>query len=209
MNEAVALPLAGVPAQALIVIGASSGGPQAVATLLAGLPRDLPAAVVVVQHVELQFAPGLVDWLDGQVGLAVVAAAEGEVPREGRVYVAVRDRHLVLRANGTLGYTLATEGKTYRPSIDVLFASVARYWSGIACGVLLTGMGRDGALGLLELRRRGAYTVAQDRASSQVYGMPKVARELGAVDAVLPLQDIAGAILRRINTSKCKSFKGG
>jgi len=159
----------------LLAIGASAGGPAAVAKVLSGLPGDFPGAVVVVQHVDEQFAAGMADWLGRDSTLPVRVAVEGERPAPGTVLLAGTNDHLTLRAGGVLGYTPRPREYVYRPSVDVFFQSITRYWTGEAVGVLLTGMGRDGAVGLKALRNQGRYTIAQDQASSAVYGMPKAA----------------------------------
>jgi two-component system response regulator WspF len=179
----------------LIAIGASAGGPAAVAAVLRGLPRDFPAAVVVIQHVEAQFASGMADWLSQQSALPVTVAREGESPEVGRVLLAGTSDHLALKAADRLGYKPEPRDYVYRPSVDVFFESVSRLWRGDAVGVLLTGMGSDGALGLKALRNRGHHTIAQDRATSAVYGMPKAAAALNAAVDVLPMERIAARLV--------------
>ena len=178
-------------AELLVGIGSSAGGPGALAILLGALPADFPAAFVVVQHIDAAFCGGLVSWLGRQSPLKVRAAGAGAAPRPGEVHVATGDRHLVLDESGRLALTDQPRDHVYLPSIDVFFASMARNWKQRGAGVLLTGMGRDGAAGLLALRRAGFVTIAQDKASSAVYGMPKAAAELGAAADILPLSDIA------------------
>ena len=180
--------------EGLLAIGASAGGPAALARVLAGLPRDFPAAVVVVQHVDEQFAAGMAEWLSHDSPLPVRVAREGERPAAGVVLLAGTNDHLALLAGGTLGYTPHPREYVYRPSVDVFFQSVTRHWAGDAVGVLLTGMGRDGAVGLKALRNQGRHTIAQDQASSAVYGMPKAAAALGAAVDILPLDRIAPRI---------------
>jgi two-component system response regulator WspF len=178
----------------LVAIGASAGGPAAVAAVLRGLPRDFPAAIVVIQHVEEQFAGGMADWLSQQSALPVTVAREGESPTVGRVLLAGTSDHLALKAAHRLGYTAEPRDYVYRPSVDVFFESVSRLWRGDAVGVLLTGMGSDGALGLKALRDRGHHTIAQDRATSAVYGMPKAAAALNAAVDVLPMERIGARL---------------
>jgi two-component system response regulator WspF len=178
------------PAPKLLLLGASAGGPVALARVLAGLPSALSAAVVIVQHVDAQFAGGLADWLTGQSSLQVRLAAEGDHPAPGQALLAGRDQHLAFTGPNRLHYTRQPVECSYRPSVDVLFKSAAAHWPGEILGVLLTGMGRDGAEGLLALRQSGHYTIAQDRASSAVYGMPKAAAELKAASEILPLDRI-------------------
>lgn len=181
----------------LVAIGSSAGGPAALAVVLAGLPRDLDAAVVIVQHVDAEFAPGLADWLATTSLLPVRLARDGEPPVRGTVLIAGTNDHLVLRASGALGTTPHPEDSAYRPGVDVFFESAARHWRGDLTGVLLTGMGRDGAAGLKKIRGAGHHTIAQDQATSAVYGMPKAAAELEAAVEILPLDRIAAAIAAR------------
>ncbi len=175
----------------LLAIGASAGGPGAVAKVLAGLPKDFPAAVVVIQHVDEQFAPGMADWLGRESKMPVRVARDGDRPAAGVVLLACTNDHLTLVAGGLLSYTARPRDYVYRPSVDVFFQSVTRFWAGEAVGVLLTGMGRDGAVGLRAMRNQGRYTIAQDQASSAVYGMPKAAATLHAAVDILPLDQIA------------------
>jgi two-component system response regulator WspF len=185
----------------LIAIGASTGGPKTLATVLAPLPRSLKAAVVVVQHIDAQFAPGLVSWLDGQVALPVRAAEAGQAPQAGTVLIAVSNDHLVLRADGRFAYQAEPLEEPYRPSVDAFFASLVKHWRDPGVAVLLTGMGRDGGKGMLALRRAGWHTIAQDEASCAVYGMPKAAVELGGAVEVLPPVAIARSVGQRIGVS--------
>jgi two-component system response regulator WspF len=186
---------AGLLRQPLIAIGASAGGPSAVATVLRGLPKDFPAAIVVIQHVEAQFAGGMADWLSLQSTMPVTVAREGDCPTAGRVLLAGTSDHLALKAAYRLGYTPEPRDYLHRPSVDVFFESVNRFWRGDAVGVLLTGMGSDGARGLKALRNRGHYTIAQDRATSAVYGMPKAAAALNAAVDILPMERIASRLV--------------
>jgi len=174
----------------LVAIGASAGGPAAVARILSALPEDFPAAVVVVQHVDQQFAPGLANWLHCQTPLRVGLAQEGDRPQAGQVLLAGQENHLAFASPTRLTYTRQPSDCSYHPSIDVFFKSVDRHWQGKAIGVLLTGMGRDGAEGLKALRDRGHHTIAQDQATSAVFGMPKAAIELDAATEILSLDKI-------------------
>ena len=155
--------------------------------------------MVIIQHVDAQFAPGLASWLNGSGRLPVAVAAKGSEPKPGEVLLAGTNDHLVLQDSGTLAYTADPVHYCYRPSVDVFFESVARHWRGEVIGVLLTGMGRDGAKGLRTLRRGGHFTIAQDQATSAVYGMPKAASEIEAATTILPLEKIAPAILDQLN----------
>lgn len=179
------------PSDRLVAIGASAGGPAALAVILAGLPKDLSAAIVIVQHVDEQFTAGMAEWLSAQSGLPVRVAQNGDRLTVGAVLMAGGSDHLVLKDAESLTYTKEPVNHVYRPSVDVFFESVSRHWRGEAVGVLLTGMGKDGAAGLRQLRDRGHHTIAQDEASSAVYGMPKAAAAIGAATEILPVRQIA------------------
>jgi two-component system response regulator WspF len=183
----------------LIAIGASAGGPAALASILASLPEDFPAGLVVVQHVDGCFAEDLARWLDRQTPLRVRVACEGDCPRAGTVLLAGGEQHLVFADPERLQYTQIPANGSYRPSIDVFMNSVLRHWQGDAIGVLLTGMGHDGAAGLKAFRECGCATIAQDEATSVVYGMPKAAVELDAADEILPLPEIGPHLLKSLN----------
>jgi two-component system response regulator WspF len=180
---------------ALVAIGSSAGGPAALAKVLASLPGDFPAAVVIVQHVDAKFALGMADWLNQASKLTVRVAKEGDRPEVGSVLLAGTSDHLTLTSGCRLAYTPEPSDYAYRPSVDVFFHSVCRLWKHDAIGVLLTGMGRDGALGLKALRDKGWHTIAQDQASSAVYGMPKAAAALNAAVDILPLDLIAPKLM--------------
>lgn len=183
----------------IVAIGASTGGPQALQTILSRWPQGFPAAVLVVQHISAEFAASLADWLGNSCKLPVRTVREGDRPETGSVLVAATDDHLVLRSDGTLGYTPLPQSNPFRPSVDVLFGSLARY-ERPAVAVLLTGIGSDGARGLLELRRGGCHTIAQDQDSSVVWGMPQAAARLNAAVEVLPLAQIAAAVTRHVGS---------
>ncbi|ODP35364.1 chemotaxis response regulator protein-glutamate methylesterase [Pandoraea sp. ISTKB] len=185
---------------ALVAIGASAGGPAALATLLGRLPANFGAGVIVVQHVDDAFAPGMAAWLDQQTPLKVRLVEAGERPVAGAVLLAGGNRHLRVDASGRCVYTDEPRDAVYRPSIDVFLGSVAEYWRSRAVGVLLTGMGRDGAAGLGAMRTQGFITIAQDRATSAVYGMPKAAAEAGAASQILPLPSIAPQLVTLFGT---------
>jgi two-component system response regulator WspF len=185
----------GAPRQSLVAIGSSAGGPAALEVLLKGLPKDFAAAIVLVQHVDQVFAAGMAEWLSSASGLEVRLAREGEPPQSGKVLLAGTNHHIRLLKNGTLAYTAEPVNEIYRPSIDVFFESVASFWNGDAVGVLLTGMGRDGAQGLKLMRDQGYLTIAQDQNSSAVYGMPKAAAAIGAASEIRPLDKIAPRLL--------------
>jgi two-component system response regulator WspF len=186
----------------LIAIGASTGGPGAVAKVLSKFPADIKAAVIVVQHVDEQFAPGLAEWLNQQSKLPVLLAMPGDRIENGKVLVAGTNDHLVIKEDRTLGYNHEPAANPYRPSVDVFFESVLNNWQGRCVAALLTGMGRDGAEGLLKLRKSGVFTIAQDAATCAVYGMPKAAAELNAADKILPIDSIAEALMNNMSARK-------
>ncbi|HUQ07300.1 MAG TPA: chemotaxis-specific protein-glutamate methyltransferase CheB [Kofleriaceae bacterium] len=188
----------------VLAIGASTGGPGAVATVLAGLPSALRVPIIVVIHIGELFAATLGEWLDTQAGgRKVVPAVDGKPVADftGCVVMAPGGHHLTVRDH-VLRFTSEAPRHSCRPSVDVLFESVARDYGSHAAGVLLTGMGRDGASGLLDMRRAGGLTVAQDERSCVVYGMPREAAVLGAAQLVLPLTEIAGALGQRLRPGR-------
>jgi two-component system response regulator WspF len=182
----------------LIAIGASAGGPGALAAILGKLPADFGAAIVIVQHVDKAFAEGMAQWLDGQTELTVRVAVSGDTPKAGEALLAATNDHLYMTRTGSLDYTSEPASTPYRPSVDVFFHSVVEHWRGDAIGVLLTGMGRDGAIGLKAMRAKGYRTIAQDEASSAVYGMPKAAAALDAARRILPLSSIAAELVANV-----------
>jgi two-component system response regulator WspF len=185
----------------LVAIGSSTGGPKALANLLSGLPADLGAALVIVQHVDAQFARGLATWLDSQTPLRVDVAREGMRPAADTVLIAVTDDHLVLGKDLMLHYTPEPRDYPYRPSVNAFFHSLESHWPRRDVAVLLTGMGKDGAHGLAALRLAGWHTIAQDEKTSVVYGMPAAAAELHAAVEILPIERIAAAIRRKIDSA--------
>ncbi len=187
---------------ALVAIGASAGGPAALATMLGALPKDFRAAIVIVQHVDEHMAEGMAAWLGQQCVLPVRVAMEGDRPTPGVVLIARTSDHLVLKTANRLGYTTEPRDYVYRPSVDAFFQSVKSRWEGEVVGVLLTGMGRDGAQGLKALRDQGRYTIAQDQESSAVYGMPKAAAAIGAAVDILPMKQIAGRLISAIGVRR-------
>ena len=190
----------------LICIGASTGGPSAVKAVLSGLPGDLPAAVLVVQHMPAGFLSGLAGWLDSTCPLPVALGADGDLLRPGEVLVCPGDLDSMVERTGT-----PTAGRLrclppelpahHVPSVDRAFVSVATVLGHRAIGVLLTGMGRDGADGMAALQAAGAPTVAQDESTSAIYGMPRAAAAAGVVDEVLPLPQIADALVRLVGAA--------
>lgn len=183
----------------LIAVGASTGGPQALLTLLGQLPADLDQAVLVVQHMADGFLGGLASWLGGLVALPVAIGESGQRLAPGTITLAPSRSNLLVQDDRLRIRCVPPEaGQFHVPGIDATFSSVANTLGERAIGVVLTGMGRDGAAGLLAMRQRGALTFGQDEATSAVYGMPAAAHALSAVARQLPLEDIAPAILHSV-----------
>jgi two-component system chemotaxis response regulator CheB len=180
----------------LIGVGASTGGPAALRSILEVLPASFPVPIVVVQHVSNGFLPRLVSWLQNDSPLQMRIASNGQMMRPGEVYFAPDDYHLGLHTRNVLALSKSPPVNSVRPSATVLFESMARVYGPDAMGVLLTGMGDDGAIGLKALHDSGGPTVAQDETTSAIYGMPKVAANLGAVDFVLRLEAIGPTLVR-------------
>lgn len=188
----------------LIGIGASTGGPPVLQTIFSELPKDFPVPLLIVQHIAPGFLPGMVDWLSQTTGLRVHIAAHGATPLPGHAYVAPDDFHLAADANGRMLLAREEPESALRPAVSYLFRSLAKTCGANAVGVLLTGMGKDGAAELKLMREQGALTVAQDRESSVVHGMPGEAIELGAATHVLPADKIAGALITWVRRSAAR-----
>lgn len=186
----------------LVAIGSSTGGPQALLQILSIFPAELPTAIVVIQHMDKQFTQGLADWLDNQVQLKVQVLEEGLHPQPGTILIPSTENHVIMKPDMSLGYSVEPRENYYHPSVDVFFKSLAAHWSGSCIGVILTGMGNDGAEGMLALKQKGHYSIAQDRESSVVFGMPKAAIETGAVCEILPLDLIGTRILELLQLEK-------
>ena len=183
----------------VVVIGASTGGTEALRALLEVLPADAPG-IVIVQHMPEAFTRAFANRLDGLCQISVKEAEANDTVQRGRAIIAPGNHHVLLKRSGARYYIEIKEGPLvcrHRPSVDVLFRSAARYAGRNAVAVILTGMGDDGARGMLEMKEAGAATIAQNEATSIVFGMPNEAIKRGAVDVVLPLQAIAAAILSR------------
>lgn len=178
----------------LIAIGASTGGPQALATVLRAIERPARWPIVIVQHIDAMFAAGLSEWLSRETSHRVVTARHDDEPAPGTLLLASSQDHLVLDASGHLRYTPEPRDMPFRPSVDVFFESLASAGAQPGIAAILTGMGRDGAAGMGTLRRAGWHTVAQDRATSVVWGMPGAAAQSGAAVEVLPIESIGPAI---------------
>jgi len=187
----------------VVVVGASTGGTEALKVFLEAMPPDSPG-IVIVQHMPENFTRAFATRLDGICRITVKEAEDNDTVIRGRALIARGNRHLLLKRSGARYYVEMKDGPLVcrqRPSVDVLFRSAARYAGKNAIAVIMTGMGDDGARGMLEMKEAGAYTLAQDEESCVVFGMPKKAIELNAVDRILPLAAIAGGVLREAGQS--------
>jgi two-component system response regulator WspF len=179
----------------LIVIGSSTGGPAALLEIFKALPTVFPAAIVVVQHVDMEFSADLAAWLGRQCRLPVNVVKPGCPPKKGTILIAETNDHLIMTAGQKLVYCTEPKDVFYRPSVDVFFHSVAANWKARGAAIVLTGMGRDGAEGLLSLRKTGWRTIAQDKETSVMFGMPKAAAECGAAMKIMPIDRIAQELI--------------
>ncbi|MCB1046119.1 MAG: chemotaxis response regulator protein-glutamate methylesterase [Calditrichaeota bacterium] len=181
----------------IVAIGTSTGGTEALRDVLSAMPANAPA-MLIVQHMPENFTRSFANRLNEESAMSVHEAEDGEILSPGKALIAPGNRHLMLARSGAVYKAVVKDGprvSRHRPSVDVLFKSVARYGGANALGVIMTGMGKDGAEGLLEMKQQGARTIGQDEQSSVVYGMPREAHLLGAVDEQLPLSRIAARIL--------------
>lgn len=194
----------------LIAIGASTGGTRALEAVLTQLPPNIPG-IVIVQHMPPVFTRSFAERLNTVCSVTVQEAKDGDLVQNGHVLLAPGNYHMLVEKSGAKYYTKIKQGPPvhhHRPSVDVMFNSVAEAAGVNATGVLLTGMGADGAKGLLSMKNKGAHTIAQDEATSVVYGMPKEAHNIGAVEQVLPLQNIAGAIIKHLKKNEVEQTPG-
>lgn len=175
----------------VVGIAASTGGPPALARLLKGIPANLPVPIFLVQHIPAGFSNGLADWLNGETKLTVKLAEEGEIPKAGWAYLPGDDRHLTFYADGRLRLDESPPRYGLRPSADYTFESMAKVWPSRTLAIILTGMGRDGTVGMLRLKEAGGYNIAQDEATSVIFGMPKAAIDAGVINKVLALGHVA------------------
>jgi two-component system chemotaxis response regulator CheB len=192
----------------VVVIGASTGGTEALRAVLETLPPDTPG-IVIVQHMPELFTRAFANRLDSLCRISVKEAEPNDTVLRGRALVAPGNHHALLKRSGARYFVDIKDGplvSRHRPSVDVLFRSAARYAGANAVAVIMTGMGDDGASGMLEMKQAGAATIAQDEATSVVFGMPNEAIKRGAVDTILPLEDIAGAILKHDSASPRRQF---
>ncbi|HEY9666628.1 MAG TPA: chemotaxis-specific protein-glutamate methyltransferase CheB [Coleofasciculaceae cyanobacterium] len=182
----------------IIAIGASTGGPQAINELFAQLPADFPVPIICVQHICLGFLQGFLDWLATNCRLPIQIAEPGDIPKPGTIYFPREQQHLELDDRGRFICSNSPPFDGHRPSATVMFKSVAKFYGRAAVGILLTGMGRDGAEGMQYIAQAGGLTIAQDEATSVIFGMPKQAIDLGAAKLVLPIHAIAPKLLNLV-----------
>jgi two-component system chemotaxis response regulator CheB len=192
----------------VIGIGASTGGPPVLQTILTGLPKDFPVPLLIVQHIAPGFLPGLVQWLDQTTGFKVHVASYGVEPLPGHVYLAPDDFHMTVRTGGRIALSKEEAENSLRPSVDYLFRSLADVCGVNAVGVLLTGMGKDGANELRRMKDRGAITIVQDRETSIVHGMPGEAIALGAATYVLSADKIAPSLIALVRQRTLATGQG-
>jgi len=185
----------------IIAIGASTGGTEALREILKQMPPNIPP-IVIVQHMPQHFTKAFADRLDSLCTIKVKEASDMEILAPGKALIAPGNKHMEIMRSGAVYYAKLMDGPLVfhqRPAVENLFISVAKYAGRNAVGVMLTGMGKDGAAGMLEMKKAGANTIAQDEKSCIVFGMPKEAIDIGAVESVLPLKDISGAIIKYVS----------
>ncbi len=191
----------GTTSDRVVAIASSTGGPEALSIILAALPKSFPCPVVVAQHNPDGFIPGLVEWLDTIAPMAVKMAEEGETLLAGTVYISPTEKHMEITATRRVALRERQPQDIYRPSCDILLASVARACNSHGIGVILTGMGSDGALGMQRISEMGGVTIAQDEASCIVFGMPKVAIDSGCINKIIPLHGMSAEIMNLVADS--------
>jgi two-component system chemotaxis response regulator CheB len=182
----------------LVAIGASTGGPQALHKILASLPHNFPVPIACVQHISIGFLQGLVDWLSAECQLKVKIAQDGELPMPRSIYFAPEKHHLEFNSFGKMVYSNLPAIDGHCPSVTATFQSAAKFCGANMAGVLLTGMGRDGAAGMQSIFQAGGLTIVQDEQTSVVFGMPKEAIALGAARQILAIDDIAPLLVRKV-----------
>jgi two-component system chemotaxis response regulator CheB len=185
----------------IIAIAASTGGPRALCELLKNLPRSFRAGILLTQHLPDGFTAGFARWLDHELALDVEEAVSGQMVHPGKVLLAPSRYHLTVKPPGVIFLSDAPPDENLRPSANPMFQSVAEVYGSRSIGIILTGMGEDGARGLLALHRAGGLCIAQDEASSIIFGMPNVAIKLGAVDHVLNISEISNMLLSHVSKS--------
>ncbi|MDD2320778.1 MAG: chemotaxis-specific protein-glutamate methyltransferase CheB [Geobacteraceae bacterium] len=187
-----------VSLRGVVAIASSTGGPKALSVILSSLPPDLPAPILIAQHMSEGFTEGMANWLNMNSRLAVHIATEGTAIVPGNVYISPSERNMRVGLDGMLLLEERQLNEIYRPSCDHLLSSVARVYGKRSIGVILTGMGSDGSLGMARIRAAGGATIAQDERSSVIFGMPKAAIDSGCIDLVLPLDKISAELVKRL-----------
>ncbi len=182
----------------IVGIGASTGGPQALSEIFSQLPKDFPLPIICVQHISQGFLQGFIDWLSNNCLLPIEIAKSGLYPKPGKIYFPLEGHHLQISPTGSFMCSKSPPVLGHRPSVTVTFKSLASYYGKGVIGILLTGMGKDGAEGLLKISESGGFTIAQNEATSIVFGMPHEAIKLGAADEILPIEQIAPKFIKKI-----------
>lgn len=196
------LPNAATAAFEIVAIGASAGGLHAISEVLSGLPTDFPAAIVIVQHLDPRHRSLMADILSRRTALQVKQAEEGDRLRPGMVYISPPNRHLLVNPDSTLSLTQSELVHFVRPSADLLFDSVAASYKAGAIAVVLSGTGNDGGMGVQAIKKMGGTVIAQDETTSEFFGMPRAAIQTGTVDFILPLSEIASALITLVTENE-------
>jgi two-component system chemotaxis response regulator CheB len=197
-------PVEGKADTSVVVIGASTGGPQAYEAILPKLPADFPVPIFCVQHISEGFISGLVDWLNSHCKIKIALAKLGELPEAGTAYFAPDGAHLKIGRSGRFTFSHEATFMGHRPSVNMTMSSAAEFYKAGAIGILLTGMGIDGADGLLSIYNQGGLTIAQDETSSIVFGMPKKAIEIGAARYVIALENISDMLIKCVDRQRIR-----
>jgi len=182
------------PGDIIVAIGSSTGGPQALQQILCSLPGNLDAGVVIVQHIAKGFTDGLIEWLSTGCDLKIIKGEDGHLVKPGEVVIAPEGVHMIVTSNGRIRLVNRKAPGQHKPSVDVLLESVAKVYGKNAIGIILTGMGRDGAQGIKAIHDQGGYTIAQDEDTSVIFSMAKEAIRLGGVDQIVPLPEVSRLI---------------
>ncbi|MBI5846994.1 MAG: chemotaxis-specific protein-glutamate methyltransferase CheB [Nitrospirae bacterium] len=193
----------------VIAIASSTGGPDALSIILSRLPEKFPVPIVIAQHISDGFASGMVGWLRALSRIEIKVAVQGEHLKSGTAYVCPSENHMQVDGSKKINFVERHAKDIYRPSCDVLLSSVAASFGNKAIGVILTGMGNDGVVGITKIRAAGGWTIAQDEKTSVIFGMPKLAIESGVIDAVLSLEAISGEIVRAAASTGTPSARTG
>jgi two-component system chemotaxis response regulator CheB len=193
----------------LVAVASSSGGPEALSILLSGLPAKFPCPVVIAQHMSDGFITGMVEWLKKTTLLNVKVGFDGDILEAGTVYVSPSEKHMQIKEGGRISLVQRRSADIYRPSCDILLNSAAALYGPKGIGIILTGMGRDGVLGIKSIKEAGGTTIAQDEKTSAVFGMPRAAIEGGYVDSILPIEWISSGIVGLLGGYSNKTKKDG